>query len=101
VTLPAFAAERRAAAPLLLSARACYTARLLHGDHRAHMQLSIDISCPQGARWNRQTDEHPTVTYIDPALHTDSVNDDLINTYLIAVQPLLNTCMYTRLVMPM
>jgi len=37
VTLPAFAAERRAAAPLLLGAR----------------QQSVDISCPPGAQ--RQT----------------------------------------------
>jgi len=41
VTLPAFAAERRAAAPLLLSAGACCTAPA------ARPQLSIDIFCPQ------------------------------------------------------
>jgi len=37
-----FAAERRAAAPLLLSAGACCTARLL--------QQSLDISWPPGAQ---------------------------------------------------
>jgi len=66
VTLPALAAERH----LLLCADACSTAPA------AHPQLSIDISCPQGAqqqtlpvavaavdRWdNRETDRRPTVT---------------------------------------
>jgi len=66
VTLPAFAAERRAAALLLLGAR--------------RQPLSIDISCPHGAqqqtrrtpllwsndgageRADRWTDGHPSVT---------------------------------------
>jgi len=39
MTLPAFSADRRAAAPLLLRAGAC----------SSRPQLSIDISCPQGA----------------------------------------------------
>jgi len=40
MTLSTFAAERRAAAPLLLSAGACCMAPT------ARLQLSIDISCP-------------------------------------------------------
>jgi len=44
VTLPAFAAERRDAASLLLSAGACCTAPA------ARPQLSIGIYCPHGAQ---------------------------------------------------
>jgi len=43
MTLPTFAAERRAEAPLLLSAPAA-------GTWRRRSQLLIDISCPQGAQ---------------------------------------------------
>jgi len=49
VTLPAFAAERRAAAPLLPSAR--------------RPPLSIDISCPRGAQ--QQTRRTPLLLSID------------------------------------
>jgi len=46
VTLPAFAAESRAAAPLLLSAGACYAALA-----ELRPLLLMDISCPQGAQY--------------------------------------------------
>jgi len=67
VTLPAFAAERRAAAPLL-------PWRLLYGASAAGAPCSdrsIDISCPRDAQrqtrrmlingTDRQADVHPTV----------------------------------------
>ena len=69
ITLPGFAAERRAAAPLLLSAPAAGTQR----------QLSVDISCPQGAQQQTrrcccqtmgQTDGQTPDRYIDPVPHT-------------------------------
>jgi len=72
MTLPAFAAKRRAAAPLLLGAR--------------RPPLSIDISCPHGAqqqtrrtpmlmssdgrRTDGQTDRRAIDRSIDPAPHT-------------------------------
>jgi len=77
VTLPAFATERRAAAPLLLGAPAADT-------QRRRRQLSIDIFCPQDAqqqtRWpplllsndgtDRQTDGQMPDRYTCPARHT-------------------------------
>jgi len=73
VTLPAFAAERRAAAPLLPRAR--------------RPPLSIDISCPRGAQQQTrrtplllsidgtdgQTDGRTLDRYIDPAPYAGSV----------------------------
>jgi len=53
ITLPAFAAERRAAAPLLLSAGVCC---------RSVVQQSIDISCPRGAQ--QQTRHTPLLLLI-------------------------------------
>jgi len=55
-TLPAFATERRAAAPLLLSVPAA-------GTRRRRPQLSIDISCLQGAQ--QQTRQPPLLLSID------------------------------------
>jgi len=71
ITLPAFAAERRAAAPLL------------HAERR-RKQLSIDVSCRRGAEQqtrrtplllsndgtDRQTDGRTRERFIDPAPHT-------------------------------
>ena len=56
VTLPAFAAERRAGAPLLLNAHAA-SAR------SQRPPLSIDISCPRGAQ--QQTHRPPLLHSID------------------------------------
>jgi len=56
-TPPAFAAERRAAAKLLLGARRCRSICL------AHRALS---SKPAAATTDRQTDGRPTVTYTLP-----------------------------------
>jgi len=56
VTLPAFTAERRAAAPLLLNLAAA-------GTPRQRSQLSIDISCPRGAQ--QQTRRPPLLLSID------------------------------------
>jgi len=53
-TLPEFAAEHRAEAPLLLSAGACC---------RGAEQQSIDISCSSGAQW--QTRRTPLLRSID------------------------------------
>jgi len=76
VTLPAFAAERRAAAGLLLSAGACCTTIA------ARLQLHIDLlhaGCsaanpPHAAaavdRWDRQIDRRTLDRYTDPAPHT-------------------------------
>jgi len=57
MTLPAFAAKCRAVAPLLLSAGACCMAPA------ALPQLSIDISCTQGAQ--QQTHRTPLQLPID------------------------------------
>jgi len=58
VTLPAFAAERRAAAPLLLSAGTCCSTF-----PAARPQLSTDISCSHGA--HQQTFRTPLLLSID------------------------------------
>jgi len=72
ITLPGFAAERRAAAPLLLSAPAA-------GTRRQRRQLSVDISCPQGTQQQTcrccrqtmgQTDGQTSDRYIDPVPHS-------------------------------
>jgi len=81
VTLPAFTAERRAAAPLLLNLAAA-------GTRCQRSQLSIDISCPLGAqqqtrrpplllsidgtdrRMDGRTDRRTLDRFIDPAAHT-------------------------------
>jgi len=58
VTLPAFAAERRAAAPLLLSA--CCTAYMLHGARSCRSisstrkALSSKPAAVAGDRWDRR-----------------------------------------------
>jgi len=76
VTLPAFAAERRAAAGLLLRASACCTTIA------ARLQLHIDLlhagrsaaNPPHAAaavdRWDRQIDRRTLDRYTDPAPHT-------------------------------
>jgi len=85
VTLSAFAAERRAAAPLLQSAPAA-------GTRHRRPQLSIDISCPNGAqqqtrqpplllsihgtdrRTDRQMDARPLHNLIPQTMRTVSIN---------------------------
>jgi len=77
VTLLAFAAERRAAAPLLVGARGACRVRCVP-------PLSTDIACPQDAQQqtrrkplvlsidgtDRRTDGHTPSLHIDPAAHT-------------------------------
>jgi len=67
-TLPVFAAERRAAAPLLLSAPAAGTCRSISPAGRA---LS---SKPAGHvdQWDRETNERTLDRFIDPADYTSS-----------------------------
>jgi len=63
VTLLAFAAERRAAAPLLLSAdRAAIDRYILPAGHTA---ANLQQRNAAGELWDRRT----PVRYIDPALH--------------------------------
>ena len=69
MTLPAFAAERRAAAPLLLSAGA----RRCRSPSSARGALSSKPSarrCRFVARKNRRTDGRTLDRFVDPASHT-------------------------------
>jgi len=88
VTLLAFAAERRAAAPLLLGARRC---RSISPARRAHSSKpAARRGC--GTRRNRQTDRRTDrrtpYRYIDPAAYyASSVNRQII---LYGATPLLH-----------
>jgi len=66
-TLPAFAAERRAVTPLLLSAGARYRstsrARGRSAANPPHTAAAVD-------RWDRRTDGRTLDRFIDPAPHT-------------------------------
>jgi len=67
MTLPASAAERRSAAPLLLSAGACYRSISPAAGRSAanppHAAVAVD-------RWDRQMDRRTLERFTDPAPHT-------------------------------
>jgi len=62
VTLLAFAAERRAASPLLLDVRRCLLPARRSAANPPH-------SAPAVTRWDRQTDGRMLVRFKDPAPH--------------------------------
>jgi len=89
ITLPTFAAEHHAAAPLLLRAGTCCTAP------NASLQLLINISCQQGTKQQtrrmlllllliNETDRWTPDHYTDPVLHimqAASITSKLFDNY--------------------
>ena len=68
MTLPAFAAERRAAAPLLLTTASAAIDRYLLPAGRT--AANPQRRSAAGELWDRRTDGRTDDRYIDPAAHT-------------------------------